>query len=82
MTAQTKSEAKYPRVTMTVVEAARRLGIGRNQAYEAARRGELPVLRIGKRMVVPVAAFEQMIAVQSRQQVVAAELVRRLREVD
>ena len=65
-------------LTISVPEAGRRLGIGRNTAYEAARQGQLPVIRIGKRMVVPIAAFEAMLAVQSKQQVVAAELVRRL----
>lgn len=30
------------------------LGIGRNQTYEAAKRGEIPTLRLGKRWVVPV----------------------------
>jgi len=53
-------EPKSPALTMTVVEAAKQLGIGRNQAYAAARRGELPVIRIGKRLVVPLAAFERM----------------------
>ena len=38
--------------TQTIVEAAKLLGIGRNQAYEAAKRGELPVIRIGKRILV------------------------------
>jgi excisionase family DNA binding protein len=38
--------------TLTVDEAARELGIGRNQAYEAARRGEIPTIRIGKRWLV------------------------------
>jgi len=65
-------------LTISVPEAGRRLGIGRNTAYEAARLGQLPVIRIGKRMVVPVAAFEAMLAIQSKQQIVAAELVRRL----
>lgn len=44
--------------TMTVEKAAERLGISRNAAYEAARRGDLPSLRIGRRIVVPAAAFE------------------------
>ena len=65
-------------LTISVPEAGRRLGIGRNTAYEAARLGQLPVIRIGKRMVVPIAAFEAMLAIQSKQQSVAAELVRRL----
>jgi excisionase family DNA binding protein len=40
--------------TVSVPEAARILGIGRNTAYVAARRGDLPTVRIGGRIVVPV----------------------------
>jgi excisionase family DNA binding protein len=46
---------------MSIPDAARELGVGRNQAYEAARRGEIPIIRIGKRILVPVAAFERML---------------------
>lgn len=46
-------------LTISVPEAGKRLGIGRNAAYEAARRGDLPVLRFGKRLVVPLAALER-----------------------
>ena len=38
--------------TQSVDDAARLLGIGRNQAYEAVRRGEIPAIRIGKRWLV------------------------------
>ena len=41
------------RLTYTLTEAAGRLGISRALAYEAAHRGELPVCRIGRRMLVP-----------------------------
>jgi excisionase family DNA binding protein len=37
------------------------LGISRNKAYEAARRGEIPTIRIGHRILVPAAAFERML---------------------
>jgi excisionase family DNA binding protein len=50
------------RATVSIVDAAKRLGIGRNQAYEAARRGEIPVIRIGKRLLVPRAALEKMLS--------------------
>lgn len=50
------------KLTCSVAEAARRLGIGRNLGYDAARRGELPVVRIGKRLVVPLAALEKLLA--------------------
>ena len=49
------------RQTLTVEEAARVLGIGRSAAYLAAQRGDLPVIRIGRRYVVPRAALERML---------------------
>jgi excisionase family DNA binding protein len=40
-------------LTISVEDAARLLGISRGLAYEAARRGELPVIRLGRRLLVP-----------------------------
>ena len=51
--------APNARLTITVEEAGRLLGIGRNAAYEAARRGEIPTIRIGKRLLVPLVALER-----------------------
>jgi excisionase family DNA binding protein len=45
------------RTTITVEEAASLLGIGRSAAYEAARRGQLPTRRLGRRLFVPVPAL-------------------------
>ena len=50
------------RQTITVIEAAEILGIGRSSAFEAVRRGELPHVRIGKRIVIPVVALEKMLS--------------------
>ncbi|MBU2009194.1 MAG: helix-turn-helix domain-containing protein [Chloroflexi bacterium] len=50
------------RLTVTVPEAARLLGIGRGLAYELARLGELPCLRFGRRLVIPRAALTEMLA--------------------
>lgn len=50
------------RATYSVDEAAARLGVGRNAAYEAIKRGELPALRIGRRLVVPRAALDRLLA--------------------
>jgi excisionase family DNA binding protein len=52
-------EHKAERKTLTIPETAKVLGIGLNQAYEAARRGEIPTIKIGKRILVPVAALER-----------------------
>jgi excisionase family DNA binding protein len=44
---------------MTVPEAAAYLGIGRTAAYEAIRRGQLPALRIGRKLRVSRTAVER-----------------------
>lgn len=43
------------RPTLTVEEAAGVLGVSRGAAYKAAQTGEIPTLRIGRRIVVPTA---------------------------
>ena len=48
--------------TQTIEETAKELGIGRNQAYAAARRGEIPTIRIGKRILVLREPFKKMLA--------------------
>lgn len=53
---------KIERATVTIEEAAKILGIGRASAYEAARTGQIPTLRIGaKRLVVPKRALERLL---------------------
>lgn len=54
------------RATITVEEAARVLGIGRTSAYEAARRGDIPTVRVGRRVVVPVPALLRLLGGESR----------------
>ncbi len=49
--------------TISVPEAGRDyLGIGRDASYEAAKRGEIPVIRIGKLLRVPIVAMERLLA--------------------
>ena len=50
------------RQTLTVEEAAALLGIGRNSAYQAIVRGELPVIRIGRRLLISKTALEGLLA--------------------
>lgn len=52
------------RKTVTVEEAGKQLGIGRNAAYEAARRKEIPTIRIGRRVLVPRAALDRLLMQQ------------------
>lgn len=48
--------------TLSVPEAgASYFGLSRGAAYEAAKRGEIPTIRIGKLLRVPVRALEQML---------------------
>lgn len=53
------TEAELERLAISVPEAGKRLGLGRNASYDAARRGELPVLKFGRRLVVPIAALKR-----------------------
>jgi excisionase family DNA binding protein len=46
-------------------DAGRRLGIGRAATYQAAKRKEIPTIRIGRKILVPVAALERMLALAS-----------------
>ncbi len=43
--------------TLTIEQTAALLGLGRTAAYEAARRGEFPTRRLGRRLIVPVSAL-------------------------
>ena len=48
--------------TISVPEAGRRFfGLSRNGSYAAATRGEIPAIKIGRLLRVPVLALERMI---------------------
>jgi excisionase family DNA binding protein len=49
------------KLTMTVSEAAAALKISRGLAYEAARDGRLPCIRIGRRLLVSRRALEKLL---------------------
>jgi excisionase family DNA binding protein len=54
------------RLVLTVAEAGELLGISRAFAYELVARGELPVIRLGRRIVVPKAALLAMVDLTPR----------------
>jgi hypothetical protein len=59
-----KRATKRPteRPTMPVPQAGKLyFGLGRNASYEAAKRGEIPTLRIGARLFAVVAALDGMV---------------------
>lgn len=61
------------RWTVTVEEAAEMLGISRSSAYECVHRGELRALRLGRRLVVPRSALEELLGGTPASATVAAE---------
>lgn len=60
MNARTKAEAPEGRVK-TLDEVAALLRISRGSAYEAAKRKEIPTIRIGRRLLVPSDALERLL---------------------
>jgi len=54
------------RLVLTVAEAGELLGISRAFAYELVARGELPVIRLGRRIVVPKAALLAMVGLTAQ----------------
>jgi excisionase family DNA binding protein len=46
---------------LSVNEAAKLLGLNRNSVYEAAKRGELPIIRLGRRVLISRAGLQRML---------------------
>jgi excisionase family DNA binding protein len=57
----TLGEALRMPPTLTVEQAGQVLGLGRYAAYDAVKRGEIPVLRFGRRLIVPTPALLAML---------------------
>lgn len=49
------------KLTLTVQEAGRMLGISRATAYQLANQGKLPVIRLGRRLLISKAGLERMV---------------------
>ena len=58
-----KKNPRDQRKTMSVPEAGKvYFDIGRNASYEAARRGDIPTIKVGPRLLrVPVAVMERKV---------------------
>jgi len=50
------------KLTYSVEEAAKLLGIGRNLCYEKVKTGEIPVLKIGRRLLIPKVALDKLLS--------------------
>lgn len=49
------------RLTLTVEETAKVLGIGRSLCYDRIKTGEIPSLKFGRRLLVPKSALLKML---------------------
>ena len=49
-------------------DVGKALGLGRNSTYEAARRGDIPTIRIGRRILVPRAALQRFLESAGQQE--------------
>ena len=49
------------RLTYSVPEAGAKIGLGKSASYEAARRGDLPTIRMGRRLLVPIQRLKRML---------------------
>lgn len=56
------TEAIMSKPTMNVDELSVILGIGRRQAYEAVKRGEIPSIRLGKRILISTRVIDRILA--------------------
>lgn len=49
------------KLVMTIPEAGRKLGLSRESAYKAAKSGQIPTIRIGHLLKVPVVQFNRLL---------------------
>lgn len=49
------------KIVYTIPEVAQLLGISRSYAYELVKRNEIPILKLGKRRMIPKQYLEQWI---------------------
>ena len=56
------ADKSQEKLTISILDCAKLLGIGRSAAYEAVRRGQIPSLKIGGRRLVPRVALEKLLA--------------------
>ncbi|MDP8970084.1 MAG: helix-turn-helix domain-containing protein [Actinomycetota bacterium] len=52
--------------TLSIPQAAEILGVGRDLAYQAARRGRLPTVRVGRRLLVRTDQLLELLGIQAR----------------
>lgn len=58
-------EALRGNLTVSVEIAGKAFGIGRNAAYEACKKGDIPSVRIGGRIACPTAPLRKMLGIEA-----------------
>ena len=53
------------RLTISIPDAARLMGVGKNRVYAMAKSGQIPVLKVGNRYIIPKSTFEEWLAKQA-----------------
>ncbi len=64
---------KSERATYEVPEAGAMAGLNRNASYEAAKRGEIPTKRFGRRLKVPKTVWDRILGIEGERAGEAAE---------
>ena len=63
--------SELSKLTISVPVAGKVLGLSRDAAYDAARSGDLPTLRFGRRVVVPTSKLREMLGLPLSGQIAA-----------
>lgn len=53
------------KVTMSVQEMAMQMGISLSKAYALTREADFPIVRVGKRVLIPVSEFKVWLSVRA-----------------
>jgi len=53
-------------LTISVREAGKRLGIGRDASYAAAKRGDIPTIKLGRLVRVPIKALDKVLEIPKK----------------
>ena len=61
-TAIKTSNQESPHVLSVPAAGRKYFNLGRAASYEAARRGDIPIIRIGRKLFVPVKAIERKLS--------------------
>ena len=53
-------------LSVSVETAGKAFGLGRNAAYAAVKNGQIPSIKLGKKIAVPTAAIRRMLGIENQ----------------